>query len=56
MMPSEKLRNTNCPATGRRASAACAGVWMSVMPLAFSVAPAVITMNSATRFDRPMPT
>ena len=51
-----KTRNANAPATGRSASAACAAVWTSTMPRWLSVTAVATTMQSATRFEKPMPT
>ena len=56
MMPAAKMAKAKAPAIGRSASAACAEVWMSVTPWAFSVAAVVMMMNSATRFESAMPT
>ena len=55
-MPRAKTTNTNGPAMGRSASAACDEVWMSVTPWACRVAAVVSMMNSATRFESAMPT
>ena len=40
---------------GRKASAACAEVWMSVWPASCSVAAAVMMIDSAIKFENAMP-
>ena len=55
MMPAANTQNANRPAIGRSASAACALVWISSTPCACRVAAAVTMMNSAIRFETPMP-
>ena len=55
MMPRLNSRNAASPASGRSASAACADVAMSVIPLRCSVAAQLMMMNSAMRLENPMP-
>jgi hypothetical protein len=45
-----------CPATVRNASAACAEVWISVVPCACKVAAVVMTIDRAMMFEIAMPT
>ena len=49
MMPSAKIANANSPAIGRSASAACAEVWMLVMPCMLSVT--AVATHDAQRDD-----
>src|SRR6266852_7659874 len=56
MMPAANSAKVNTPAIGRSASAACEDVWISVTPLACSVAAVAKMMNRAMRFEMPIPT
>ncbi len=56
MMPSAKRTKAKGPAAGRSASAACAELWISVAPLACSVAAVVTMMARPTSTATPMPT
>ena len=55
-MPSANTPAESGPANGRRASAAYAEAWISVMPRPCRTAAAVTMMASATRFANVMPT
>jgi hypothetical protein len=55
-MPSAKMNSANAPATGLRASAACAEESMWVLPDACKVAAVVMMMAIAIKFDTAMPT
>ena len=55
-MPSAKMNSAKCPAIGLSASAACADVSISVLPLAFSVAAAVMMIEIAIKFEKAIPT
>ena len=55
-MPSANSAKVKTPAIGRSASAAWAEVWMSVTPLACSVAAVAKMMKMATTFETPIPT
>lgn len=55
-MPSAKMNSANAPATGLRASAACADDWMSVFPAACRVAAVVMMIAIAMTFDTAIPT
>ena len=56
MMPAANSTKVNGPAIGRSASAACAEVWISVMPCACSVVAVVMMMNRLMTLEYPMPT
>ena len=56
MMPKPKIRNANSPAIGRKASAACAEVWIFVMPCSCNVAAVEMMMKSATKLESAIPT
>ena len=56
MMPSAKMNSANAPAIGLSASAACDEDWMSVMPVACSVAAVVMMIAIAIRLENAMPT
>jgi len=51
MIPAANNPNVNAPATGRGASAACAEVWMSVIPCICRVAAVVTMMNRLIRLE-----
>ena len=55
-MPIANTAKANSPATGRKASAACAEVWICVMPCSFSVTAVATTMHRAMTFEKVMPT
>ena len=55
MIPKLNNRNANSPAIGFNASAACAEVWMSLIPCPCNVTAAVNMMKNAIRFETPIP-